>query len=259
MRETRENLEIDLKRIAVVLLGNAWIILVVGALLAAMAFGYAWFFISPTYSASVQLYVNNNYPDSPGYSSSQLTAAQYLANTYMVMVKSRNVLNDVAEVTGLGYSYPQLRGMISASAVNETEIFQITVTCGNYQHATVIANAIADVLPDKLTAIVDASSVRVVDYAVENPVPVGPVYMNYALIGALLGCGLTALIVIIMELMDTTINSEEYLAHVYKEYPLLAVVPGAESSKPGYKGYYKGSYESAQKQKPAKRSGGDRK
>ena len=242
MKEARENLEIDLKRMFIVLWSNIWIILLVAALVAMLAFGYAWFMITPTYSASAQLYVNNNYPDSPGYSSSQLLAAQDLADTYMIIMRSRNVLNAVSEETGLGYSYGQLRGMISASSVNDTEVFQVTVTCTNYQHAALIANAVADILPVKLPEVVDVASVRVVDYAVENPNPVGPSYGKYALLGAAIGGLLTAMVLVVAELMDTSINSEEYLTHVYKEYPLLAVVPGAQSVKGGYKGYYKGYY-----------------
>ena len=242
MKEARENFEIDLKRMVVVLWSNLWIILLVAALVAMLAFGYAWFMITPTYSASAQLYVNNNYPDSPGYSSSQLVAAQDLADTYMIIMRSRNVLNAVSEETGLGSSYSQLRGMIRASSVNDTEVFQVTVVCTNYQHATIIANAIADILPVKLPEVVDVASVRVVDYAVENPNPVGPSYAKYALVGGLAGALITALVLIITELLDTSINSEEYLTHVYKEYPLLAVVPGAQSTKTGYKGYYRGYY-----------------
>lgn len=252
MKETRENLEIDLKRMIIVLWSNLWIILLVAILVASVAFGYAWLTITPTYSATTQLYVNNNYPDSPGYSSSQLAAAQSLADTYIVIMRSRTVLDAVAKETNLGYTYAQLRSMISASSVNETEIFQVTVTSTNYQHAALIANAIADVLPVKLPAVVDVASVRVVDYAVENPNPVGPSYPKYAILGGLVGGLLAAFVVIVAELTDTTINSEEYLSHVYKEYPLLAVVPGAESSKSGYKGYYKGYYVADPKPKDKK-------
>lgn len=249
MNENRENIEIDLRRVLLTLWGKAWIILLAGVLLAAMMFGYAWMFITPTYSASAQLYVNNNYENSPGFSSSQLTAAQYLADTYMVIMRSRSVLEDVAKETGLNYSYNQLRNMITASSVNETEVFQVTVTCPNYVHSAQIANAIAKVLPDKISAVVDGSSVRVVDYAVENSTPVGPDYKKYMLLGFAVGAGLAALLIVMLDLMDTTINSEEYLAHVYKTYPLLAVIPGAEGTKSGYyKGYYKGSYESVQRQ-----------
>lgn len=259
MNETRENLEIDLKRMFIVLWSNLWIILLVGILVASVAFGYAWLMITPTYSATTQLYVNNNYPDSPGYSSSQLAAAQSLAGTYIVVMRSRPVLDAVAKETNLGYSYGQLRGMISAASVNETEIFQVTVTSTNYQHAAMIANAIADVLPKKLPAVVDTASVRVVEYAVENPNPVAPSYTKYAFMGGLMGALLAAAIIVVAELLDTTITSEEYLSHVYKEYPLLAVVPGAESSKGGYKGYYKGYYVADPGQKEKKEASGKEK
>ena len=254
MSETRDSIEIDLRRMFLVLWSNLWIILLVAVLIGAMLFSYAWFFVEPTYSASVQLYVNNNYENSPGFSSSQLTAAQSLAGTYIVIMKSRSVLDEVATQTNLGYSYGRLRSMISAAPVDDTEIFQVTVTCTNYKHAAQIANAIAKVLPDKITAVVEASSVRVVDYAVENPNPVGPSYTSYALIGFVLGFVLSAAVFVVMAMMDTRINSEEYLTNVYKEYPLLAVVPGAESSKSGY---YKGYYESpGKKRKAVKKTGG---
>ena len=257
--ETRENLEIDLKRMFIVLWSNLWIILLVGVLVAALALGYAWLTITPTYSATTQLYVNNNYPDSPGYSSSQLAAAQSLADTYIIVMRSRPVLDEVSKQTNLGYTYGQLRGMISAGSVNDTEIFQVTVTNTNYQHAAMIANAIADVLPKQLPKVVDTASVRVVEYAVENPNPVGPSYPKYAMLGAAAGALLTAMVIIVAELMDTTINSEEYLSHVYKEYPLLAVVPGAESSKSSYKGYYKGYYAADPKPKDKKKAKGEEK
>lgn len=252
-REKQDIIEMDLTRLLTALWSKAWILLLVGALTAILTFGYAWFFIAPTYSASVQLYVNNNYVDSPGFSSSQIAAAQDLADTYMVIMESRNVLDDVRERTKLGYSYGQLKGMVSASSVNETEVFEVTVICGNYQHAAMIANAITEVLPDKIAAVVEGSSVRVVDYAVENPNPVGPNYRSYLLIGAFLGCAISAVAVVVADLMDTTINSEEYLSQVYGNLPLLAVIPGAENPKAGN---YKGYYEAARKKAPVINTGG---
>lgn len=246
-------IEIDLKRLVMALWGRAWIILLVSVLVAAMAFGYAWFFITPTYSASVQLYVNNNYVDSPGFSSSQIVAAQNLAQTYMVIMESRSVLTEVQKKTGLGYSYGQLTKMISAASVNETEVFQVDVVSTNYKDATAIANAIADILPDKITAVVEGSSVRVVDYAVENPNPVDPDYRRYAILGAVLGAVLSAAAVIVADLLDNSINSEDYLVRVYDTVPLLAVIPGAENTKGSS---YKGYYESEKKRQPAKKSGG---
>ena len=247
-----EFLEIDLRQIFLALWSRAWLIILVGVLIAALALSYAMFFVTPTYAASIQLYVNNNY-ESPGFSSSQLVAAQSLADTYMVILESRAVLDKVAKQTNLGYNYGQLKNMVSAASVNDTEIFMVSVVSTNYKHSTQIANTIAEILPNQISAVVYGSTVSVVDYAVENPKPVGPDYGNYMIMGALLGAFFTAAIVVLLEMQNTAIYSEEYLAQVYSEVPLLAVVPGAESSKSAY---YKGYYE-AQKKRPAdKKTGG---
>ena len=253
--ENRE-IEIDLKRLMYVLWRRLWLLLLVAAVGAGIAFSYAKFFVAPSYSASVTLYVNNNYVDSPGFTSSQLTAAQDLAKTYMVIMESRNVLQTVAEQTKLGYSPNQLKSMVSASAVNETEIFEVRVTGANYKHVAQIANAIADVLPEKITAVVEGSSVRVVDRAVENPNPVGPNYRSYMMLGAAAGFGLCLVVLLIVELMDTTIYSEEYLSQTYEKYPLLTVIPGAEANP---KGYYKGYYERPHSRRTFPQVGGTKK
>lgn len=240
--EKSQNLEIDVKHLAGVVLRRGWIIVLVAVLLAAMAFGYAYFFVTPTYSANAKLYVNNTYETSSGvYSPAQLVAAQYLAETYMVIMQSRSVLEQVQQKTGLEYSQTQLKNMIKASSVNETEVFQVTVTCTDYKHAAKIATAITEVLPDAISAVVDGSSVRVVEKAVENPIPVGPSTQKYAVIGGLVGVILSLVLLVVFELMNTSIDSEEYLSRVYGEVPLLAVIPGdgvKNSNYKAHKGYY---------------------
>ena len=252
-RRENETITIDLKRMLLVLWQRIWLIGLAGAICASAAFCYAWFGITPAYSASTQMYVNNNYVDSPGFSSSQLMAAQDLAKTYMVILESRSVLDLVAEKTNLGYSYKQLKSMVSAASVNETEVFEVTVTGADYKHVTVIANAIAEVLPDKIAAVVEGSSVRVVDYAVENPNPVGPSYEKYLLLGAAAGMVLSVALVVVVDLTDTSIKSEEYLIQAYSKFPLLAVIPDSQSSGSSYKkGYYRGYYENEQQRKQRK-------
>ena len=57
----KDGFEIDLKRLMIALLYRWWIIMLAVILCGTAAFCYAWFGMSPVYSASVQLYVNNNY------------------------------------------------------------------------------------------------------------------------------------------------------------------------------------------------------
>ena len=255
MNDNRGNIEIDLKRLALNLLRRAWLILLVGILVAAVALSYATFMITPMYAASVQLYVNNTYgANSPGFSSSQLQAAQSLASTYMVFLESRDVLSDIVAESGLNYSAGQIRGMINASAVNETEVFRVVVTCPDYTHAAKIANAVAAVLPDRIASYVEGSSVVVVEHAVENPNPVSPDKEKYTIVGFLMGAMVAVFVVVALDLMDTTIRTEEYLTQAYGELPLLAVIPDAENPKSG--NGYKGYYESQKKKPPVEKKGG---
>ena len=249
----KEGVEIDLKRLLMAVLYRWWIIALAVIICGTATFCYAWFGLTPVYSSSVKLYVNNNYVDSPGYSSAQIMAAKDLASTYMVILESRNVLDVVSQKLGGRYTYSQLKNMVSASAINETEVFQVTVSGANYKDVKVIANYIAEVLPEKITAIVEGSSVRVVDYAVENSNQVGPNYEKYAILGAGVGLVLSVAVIILADVMDTTIKTEEYLIHAYEKIPLLAVIPGSESSssygKKGYYRYYRGYYQSEEKRK----------
>lgn len=255
MKDNHEVVEIDLKQLVRVLWKQLWIIVIIAALMAALAFSYAWFLVAPQYSANVRLYVNNNQVKNPAYTSSQIAAAQNLASTYMVILESRSIMDEVAAKSGLPYTYSQLTNMINASSVNETEIFQVDVVCGDYKHAAIIANTIAEVLPEKIADVVDGSSMRVVDYAVENKNQISPSYQRYTLLGAVLGVVLAAVLIIVMDLMDTSINSEEYLSVAYREFPLLAVIPDAQMS--GNSGHYKGYYEAEPKKQTSKKDGGE--
>ncbi len=247
MNETRNSIEIDLRRIFFVLLTRLWVIILAAAILGAAAFGYSRT-LPTTYSASVQLYVNNNYYDDPGYSSSQLDAANKLADTYIVILRSRAVLKELKAYTRLHYEVSQLRGMLSAAPVDETEIFQVTVNCTNAEHARVIANAVAEVLPGMSPGIVPGSTMTVVDYAEDQAIRVGPAHKKHIMIGAVIGAFLAAVILVILELLDTTIHTEEYLDAAYQDVPLLAVLPGTASAKgSSYKGYYRGYYAAEKK------------
>ena len=248
-----QEVEVDIKHLLAVLLHRSWIILLAGILLASTAFGYAYLFVKPTYASGVKFYVNNinssAVQNNSGiyYSPAQLTAAKYLAETYMVVLHSGPVLRQVQEQTGLNYTQAQLKKMIASGTVNDTEVFQIVVTCENYKHAAQIAQALTTVLPDAISEVVIGSSVRIVEHAVENPNPVGPNYIRYILIGALVGVLLSGGIIIFVDLADTTIDTEDYLTTTYEDVPLLAVIPSGEDKKRYYKGY-KGYYAAESKQ-----------
>jgi len=229
MQENKDYIEIDLLHILQILLNKAWAIILAAILFGGVAFGYSEFIITPTYQSTAMLYVNNSDISFGGtslsISSTDISAAKSLVDTYIVILKTRTTLDEVIDEANLDYSYDQLKGMISASAQNGTEIFGITVTSSDPQEAKLIANTIAKVLPKTVERIVDGSSVRVVDYAVASTSKAGPNVMKYTAIGMLLGIVLSVAVIIILDFIDDQIHDCEYLRTAYPEVPLLSVIP----------------------------------
>ena len=169
-RNKTDYYEIDLLRLAGALWKKLWLIVLVTLLCGALAFGYTFFLVTPLYKATAMMYVNNSAISvgsaKVSISAGDLAASQSLVDTYTVILKTRGTLNEVISRTGVPYSYQQLTKMVQAEAVNSTEVFSIDVTSPDPQEAELIANAIADILPDRIADIVEGSSVKIVDYAI---------------------------------------------------------------------------------------------
>ena len=109
LEKKSEEFEIDLLELAQVLLHRLWVIIIVTVLCGGIALGYTVALIKPQYTASVLLYVNNSNISvgsaSFSISNADLSAAQKLVDTYVVILKSRRVLNQVIEESGTAYSY----------------------------------------------------------------------------------------------------------------------------------------------------------
>lgn len=220
---------IDLLRLAQVLWKNVIAIILVGLIFGTAAFVGTKALVTPLYDSRALLYVNSSNLSLAGskvsISTAELSAAKSLVDTYTVILKTRMTLEEVIERSGVNYTYEQLSGMVSAASVNGTEIFYINVTSPDPAEAELLANTIALVLPEKISSIVDGSSVRIVDYAVQAAHRSSPSYSKNAVIGAMLGMLLVAAIVIIADLMDEQIHDTDYLTKTYGDVPLLAVIP----------------------------------
>ena len=241
-------IEIDLLHILELLISKLWIIVLCAFICGSMLFSYAYFLIAPKYESNALFYVNNNNISvgsaSFSISSSDISASQSLVDTYIVILKTRNTLNSVINKANLKYTYEELNEMVSASAVNSTEIFKVTVTSTNPDEACTIANTIAEILPDKISEIVSGSGARVVDYAVANTKKVSPSITKYTAIGLLVGAFIACGIIILYDFFDDTIRDDTYLINTYKEIPTLAIIPNlnGKGSKNGYDNKY-GYYE----------------
>lgn len=241
MNEVNE-MEIDLGRCLSAVMSKAWLVTIISLLGAAIMFAVTHFLITPQYQSTAMFYVNNNSLSignaSLSISSSDLVTSRGLVDSYIVILNTRETLDEVIEYAQSDLSVGQLKGMISAGAVNETEIFRVTVTSPDPAQAELLANAITQVLPQRIGTIIEGSSAKIVDTAVEASSPSSPSYTKNILIGFLLGFMMTVGMIVVREIFDIMVRSDEDIAEVC-EHPVLATVPDLTA---GGKGGYEYAY-----------------
>ena len=257
MEEKQKNgeMEIDLQRVFAAIWHRIWIIILVAVLCAVMTFLGTYYLITPLYESSAMFYVNNSDLSlgdaSLNISQGDITAAKDLVESYIVILKTRTSLNDVIDYAGVDLTHSELRDMITAAAVNSTEIFEVVVTSPDPYEAERLANAIAYILPKRIDSIIDGTSARIVDSAIVPSTPSSPSYTVNTLVGFLVGFVLAAAVIVLQEIFDVTIRTEEDMEQVCK-HPVLASVPDMGApSKGSYYYYGYGSKRRSSKKKTA--------
>lgn len=221
-----EKNELDLKEIFGVL-KRRWLVILAAALVCGAA---AWcvssFFVTPLYSAKVSMYVSSDTKreNAASVTASELSASARLVDTYLVILKSNSVLNEVIERLQLPYSTERLRNEIQASSINSTEAFSVTVTDPDPARAVEIANTVAQVAPDEIIRVVKVGSVEVIDWAELPQKPASPNIKRNTALGAVLGLLLSSVCLVAADLLDTAICREEDVTKGLG-VPLLGVVP----------------------------------
>lgn len=241
--DQNEEREIDLHRVFSAVLRKSLLIVIVSVVCAVVAFVGTFFFITPEYEAAAKFYVNNSSISvgntSVSISSGDLVTSRNLVDSYIVILNTRETLHDVIDYAGVDRTYSEVKRMISAAAVDETEIFQVTVTCTDPQEAEKIANAIAYILPNRIGNIIEGTSAKVVEAAIVPSVPSSPSYTKNTMIGFLLGFILTIVAIALQSIFDVVIRTEEDVVQS-SGLPILTAVPDMNvSSKSGshYYGY----------------------
>ena len=202
---------IDLRDYGRLLLKRIWIIVLCVVLLGAATFVYTKVAVDPMYEARISVYVNNSSQKGSSYvSSSDLAVAR--------------VLDQVIQKTGINAKASQLRGLIDAEPVNETEMFQVVVTTPNAQLSADLANTIAEVAPGVIAEIIEGSSAKIIDFAKVPENPASPNATKNAVVGALVGLILAAILVFLEMVLDTRIQSQEDLMRI-SQIPMLGSIP----------------------------------
>lgn len=224
----KENSGMSIQEVTKLLLHKIWLIILWLIIGGSTAYAISAYLLTPTYSSNVSMYVNNTNAAESTLSINDLNVAQQLVTTYIEILKSDTVLDKVIDKLNLSYSTSELRKMISATGVSDTEIFNIEVTATNPEEAADIANTLATVLPEESIKVVQAGGVKLIDEAKPDYDAVSPNIGINTLIGILVGVILCIMFIILRRLLDTKVRSEEDFEEKY-DIPVLGIVPNMVS------------------------------
>lgn len=238
-KDRSTEIEFDLLPLLKALVSKIWLMVIVGVLIAGVAFGATKAFIKPTYRCGFTAYVNNQHTQgsTDTLSMSDLNAAKQLVETYIQIIRSNTILNAAADSINADLSFDNLQKKVSAEVRGETEVIAVYVVDEDPQTAYILANAIAKTAPTYMSQIVEGSSMKIIDYPMYNDNRYTPNYTRYTLLGFLIGVLIIAVQVIVSYFRDDTIKSEREIEERF-DIPILGAIPdvirSAENAKKGY-------------------------
>jgi len=187
-------------------------------------------FVTPMYTSSTTLVLaasdktTETNKQAGTITTTDVTLNSKLVATYSELVKSKNVLRQVISNLGIKVNEEDLRNNITVSSVKETELIEITVSNENASYAAKIANEIAKVFTAKVGEIYNINNVHVVDEAEVSTNPSNINHTKDIVIFAFIGIVISVMYVLIANMLDTTVKTQEDIEKAIK-IPVLANIP----------------------------------
>lgn len=224
--KSQDEMEIDLLEIFGVLMSRIWLIVLAGVLFAGGTGVFCKFFVTPIYTSTTQLCIVSNTTIA---SLSDLAIGTQLTQDYIVVAKSRPVVEQVIENLELDMTYEELLGVTTVSNPEDTRILSISVTNPDPTLAKQIVDQYAQVSRKRIAKLMDINEPGIVEEGHVAEGKTSPTTTKNAMIAGILGIILAAAIVIIRYMMDDTIKSSEDLER-YLDLNTLGILPIEENA-----------------------------
>lgn len=227
--ENTQTIEIDIAKIFRSILSKLWLVILVGLIAALGAYYYTSEMVTPTYSSTARVYIQNR--QTTQSSTSDLQSATTLKEDFQVIVRSDEVYRQALDSIGEdGANYKSLRGKVSLDN-NTTRFVDITVSDPDPVRAKKLADAIAYVSRIRAKEILGVEDVAIEQLGSVSTSPSSPSMSKNIILGAAAGIVLVSCIIGLVTFFDnklTTVDDiEKYLGiTVLGSIPDIKTVPG---------------------------------
>ncbi len=218
--------EIDLKELLRMFWQSKTQILLIVAIFIVIGVIYTLGFVTPKYQASTTLLLatNSSSEKTESITTTDITLNSKLVSTYSKLVESSKIIRKVISNLSLDIDENTLKKNISVTAVEDAEMIQIAVKNEDPVLATKIANETAKIFIENVKEYYGIENVHVVD---EAEIPQGPVNVNHKkdiIIFAFIGIVIAGMYILVANMLDTTIKSEEDIEKI-SGLTVLATIP----------------------------------
>jgi len=165
------------------------------------------FLMKPKYESNTQVLVNQKEKKSE-LMAQEVQSNIQLVNTYSEIVKSPRILDEVAK-KNKKYSASEIKSMLTVTTQAESQILNVNVESGSKKDAEKVANDIAKVFSDEMPDIMNVDNVTILSKANGTASKVSPSLIINLTIGLILGLILALIIIILKEIFDKRIRTEE--------------------------------------------------
>lgn len=208
METKKVKAEIDLKELLFVVIRKLWIIILTALLFGLGAGLLSNYVLTPVYTSSAKVYViSRQEEDKMTYNDIQ-TGTQ-LTKDYMILVKSRPVMEEVIGKLELDMKNEQLAKMIDVNTPNDTRILEIIVTHPDANMSKLLADTIAEVSSERMVSVMEMKKVNVVEPGNVPTTPSSPDIIKNGILGAFIGGVLASLIIILVYIFNDTIRNSD--------------------------------------------------
>ena len=233
---------ITVQRILGVLLHRIRFIIILSLAVGLLAFLYTTFFITPIYSTSTMIFVQNYSKSNPqtGGNSADVDGSQTSgssdynsSNNEQAQKIFNSDISGSANLAGITVTLFQNSDEITSlydgcsvdiSAVNGTFYIVISASGADPEKCANVANQIAEACDEVFHKNFMYGQLGVIRTAKTPGAPISPNKVQNTLIGAGIGLVIACVISILLELIDTTIKPDEDLSEIYK-IPVFAEIP----------------------------------
>ena len=231
----------DIQRVLMLIL-RKWKIVVAVALVGLLsAYVYTANFVSLRYTSTVTFlaYVQDEEKDAGIVNATQYTASNTskmnyaikMIDTYIAVLETNDFNTHISETLNSKYSAGAIKNSISYEPVEETAIFKATVTTSNPAASKAIADSLSEEIPERIDEVNDGLvTIRVVDPPLTPNNSVRPNYARNCIIGMAMGLVLAVAYVLLRDILDIRIKSDDELAEKY-DIPVLGAVPSFDTAK----------------------------